>query len=305
MSAHVRRGASRLPVALLALTCWIGLMALSAGARAQEVEPSEFVPAPPGTNVVFGYYEYQHDTSYNIAGGSTYTKHTGVEVNVGVARYVHITPDVFGMHTGFQIYQIFGEESSAHVAGQRLGSTFGTQNTVISAFFWPYSNLKTGTNVNVTGFIYPPDGTYDHTSSVNFGDNRLRGDVQLGYDQQVGAHFSTTLSFDTTFYGQNSNFTVYGLNLNATPSYRFQAWANWRFTPAFQTSFGYEGIFGGIESVNGTRDGNRTEEQELRAAASLFLSLRSQIVLEVNHDIENTGGFHKEVGATARFLYAF
>ena len=57
--------------------------------------------------------------------------------------------------------------------------------------------------------------------------------------------------------------------------------------------------------MNGTRDGNRTEEQELRVAASMFLSLRSQILLEANHDFESTGGFHKQIGATARFLYVF
>ena len=306
MSVHVRGGAlRRLPGAVLALSCWAAVMALSAGARAQEVEPNEFVPAPPGTNIILGYYEYQHDTSFNVAGGSTFEKKTGVEVNVAVARYVHFFPDIFGFHNGVQVLEIFGEESAAHIAGQNIGSNFGAQNTVLSAFFWPYSNLKTGTNVNVTAFIYPPDGSYDHNKAINLGDNRSRGDVQLGYDQQIGTHFSATFSFDSTFYGTNNNYTQLGLDLDATPSYRFQAWANWRFTPAFQTSIGYEGIFGGIESVNGTRAGNRTEEQELRVAASMFLSLRSQILLEANHDFESTGGFHKQIGATARFLYVF
>ena len=306
MFSKVRRAMfGRLAAAIL---CFAGFGMLAAAPRraaAQEVEPNEFIPLPTGTNVFLGYYVYGHNNSYNIAGGPTFKHDTGLEVNVAVARYVHFLPNIFGMPAGFQIIETFGSESAAQVGGQSLGSGFGAQNTALSAFLWPYSNLKTGTNVNLTGFIYPPDGTYDRNKAVNLGDNRLRGDTQIGLDQAIGNHFSTTLSFDTMFYGQNNDYTGFALHLNSTPSYRFQAWANWRWTKVFQSSVGYEGTFGGIESVDGTRDGNRTEEQRLRVTNSMFLSPRSQILLELNHDIENVGGFRQVFGVTGRFLYVF
>ena len=297
------------PGRLIAVALFAAIFGLLAAAprhaAAQEIEPNEFVPLPAGTNLILGYYAYGHDTSFHVADGPTYKHATGVEVNVGVFRYVHFFSPLFGMPVGIQLVQNFGAESGARVAGQSLGSAFGVQNTALSAFFFPYSNPKTGTNVNITTFLYPPDGTYDNTSPINLGDNRLRGDVQLGFDQAIGAHFSTTLSFDGMFYGENNNYTAFGFRLNSTPTYRFQAWANWRWTRAFQTSVGYEGLFGGIESVEGTRDGNRTEEQRIRAAASMFLSPRSQVLIELNHDVEVVGGFKQDFGVTGRFLYVF
>ena len=272
---------------------------------AQEIEPNEFVPLPAGTNAFLGYYVHGSDNTYNIANGPTFKHATGVEINVFNARFVHFFNPLFGMPFGFQIFQIFGDESGARVAGQSLGSSFGAQNTALALFLFPYVNVKTGTNVNTTIFLYPPDGSYNHNDSVNLGDNRLRGDVQLGLDQQIGTHFSATLETDAMFYGQNTDYTAASLKLDATPTYRFQAWANWRWNRAIQTSVGYEGLFGGIESVDGRRDGNRTEEQRIRAAASTFLSPRSQILFEFNHDVEVVGGFKQDFGFTTRVVYVF
>lgn len=297
---------SKTPTILFAAAAGLAACVIAAprSAGAQEIEPNEFVPLPAGTNLAIGYYDYGHENAYSIAKGPTYTHNTGAEVNIALARYVHYTT-LLGQPAGFQILQPFGAESSVRVGGASLGNAFGAQNTILSAFFWPYANPKTGTNIITTAFLYPPDGTYDRTSSVNIGDHRWRGDAQLGFDQQIGSHFSATLAIEAMFYGENDDYTIYRFNLNSTPTYRFQAWANWRWSPAFQTALGYEGLFGGIESVEGTRDGNRTEEQRLRASASMFLSPRSQVLLEINHDVEAVGGFKQEVGAIARFLYVF
>ena len=305
MVIQVRRRISQgLLVAALSLA-GLGLLAIAPRhAAAQEVEPNEYVPLPAGTNVFLGYYVYEHDTSYSVANGPTYKHNTGLEVNIAIARFVHFTT-LFGMPAGYQILEFFGSESGATLDGESLGSGFGAQNTAFSVFLWPYSNPKTGTNLNVTLFIYPPDGTYDRNKSINIGDNRLRGDPELGFDQAFGDHFSTTLSFDTMIYGTNGDYTSAGLDLNSTPTYRFQAFANWRWNKVFQSSIGYDGSFGGIESVNGTRDGSRTEEQEIRAVSSMFTSPRSQVLLEVNHDFEAVGGYRKEFGITGRFLYVF
>ena len=57
--------------------------------------------------------------------------------------------------------------------------------------------------------------------------------------------------------------------------------------------------------MNGFLDGNKTEEQRIRANAALFLSPRVQTMIELNHDVKVVGGFKQDFGTTFRILYAF
>lgn len=278
-------------------------LASAGGAKSQEIEPNEFVPAPAGTNLLLGYYVYGHDTEYSVRGGPT-IKDSGVEVNVGIARYVHYF-DVGGHPAVLQVLQPFGSLSGAHVDGERLGSAFGAQNTILGAAFWPYSNAATKTYVITDVFLYPPDGTYDPHSPINLGDNRWSGNAQIGLSKGIGNHFSFDAAFDATFYADNTDYFPGGQRLSENPTYRGQLWLNWAWSRAFSTSIGWEGLFGGRQNLNGNFTGNSSEEQRLRAAAQLFLSPTLQTTLELNHDVEHSGNFKQVFGATLRLLYIF
>lgn len=289
---------------LLCLGLGLALAAGSAGrAQAQEIEPYEFTPLPAGTNLAIGYYVYGHNTDFNVARGST-IKNSGVEVNVGVARYVHFI-DIGGHPAGFQLIQSFGSLSAGHIDGQRLGSAFGAQQTTLSAFIWPYVNTATKTNFNTTVFLYPPIETYDSHSILNLGDNRWKGDIQIGLTQGIGDRFGFDAEFDVLFYGDNGSYFPGNRRLSQDTTYRTQFWANYRWSPAFTTSLGYEGLFGGSQQVNGVFDGSKTELQRIRANAALFLTPRLQTMLEVNHDVKVVGGFKQDIGATLRVVYVF
>ncbi len=294
---------SVLQLGLGGLVCLLLTTGFARRAGAQEIEPYDFVPLPAGTNLAIGYYVYGHNTEFNLAHGPT-IKDSGLEVNLGIARYVHFV-DVAGHPAGFQIVQIFGSESAAHIDGQRLGSAFGAQNVGLSAFIWPYVNTATKTNFNVTGWIYPPTGTYDKRSPINVGDNRWRGNLQLGVSQGITDNLAFDLDFDTQFYGDNNNDFPGNRRLSQDPTYRAQLWVNWRWNPAFSTSIGYEGFFGGSQQVNGFFAGTKTEEQRIRANAALFLTPRLQTMIELNHDVKVTGGFKQDFGTTLRVVYVF
>ena len=301
----IGRGAARSLVSLAVggLICLAVSLAGAGGAKSQEIEPFEFVPAPAGTNLFLGYYLYGHDTEYNVSGGPT-VKNSGLEVNVGVARYVHFF-DLGGHPAGVQIFQTFGSESGGHIDGERLGSAFGAQNTVLSAFFWPYSNQANKTYLVVTGFIYPPDGTYDPHSAINLGDNRLDGDIQIGLSKGIGDHFAFDAEFDAEFFGDNNNPYPFGGTLTQDPTYRGQVWLNWSWSRAFTTSVGWEGLFGGRQQLDGIFTGATAYEQRIRAAASLFLSPTFQTLIELNHDVAHSGNFKQDFGATLRIVKVF
>lgn len=293
-------------LASCAMAGLIGLaasVACAGGAKSQEIEPYEFVPAPAGTNLLLGYYIYGHDTQYSVSGGPT-VKNSGLEVNVGIARYVHFF-DLGGHPAVLQVLQPFGSESAGHIGDQRLGSAFGAQNTYLGGAFWPYSDQANKTYIITDFFIYPPDGTYDPHSPINLGNNTFDGSVQVGISKGIGDHFSFDAAFDVEFYGTNNNAAPYGGTLNQNPTYDGQIFLNWAWSKAFSTSIGWEGFFGGRQQLNGTFTGAKTEEQRIRGVASLFLTPTFQTLIELNHDVQNSGGFKQDFGATLRVLYVF
>ena len=290
-------------IAAGSLACLALASCLASQARAQEIEPGEFIALPAGTNLAIFYYVYGHNTSYNLAGGPTFDN-SSLEQNFGVGRYVHYF-DLGGHPAVIQLIQPFGSLSGANVGGRRVGSAFGAANLSISGSYWFYSNSATKTHFNTTVFLYPPTGTYDRTSSINVGSNRWEGDIQFGLSKGLTDRISMDFAFDANFFGDNTKSFPGNRRQSQEPIYRGQIWATYEWSRAFFTSLGWEGLFGGREQINGNFDGVKGERQRIRAAGTLFLSPTLQTILEVNHDVERTGGFKQDFGLTLRVLKAF
>ncbi len=288
---------------LVSFTSSAFLIAGASGARAQEIEPSDFVAAPAGTNVLLYYHFYGHDTEYKVRNGPN-VKNSGLEVNTDLAIYGHFF-SILGHPVLLQVKQPFGSLSGGTVGGVSLGSTYGAGNTAVSASFWPYSNPAKRTHVAIVGALNMPDGSYSSQARLNLGDNRVSGFIQLGLSKGVTDRFAFDLAFDSTFYGNNNNALPGGQKLSQSPTNRGQLWLNYAWTPTFTTSVGYEGLWGGREQTNGTFNGNATFEQRVRAAGSYFVTPSVQAVLDVNHDVAHSGNFKQEFGATLRLLYLF
>lgn len=290
------------------------------GARAQEIEPREFLPLPAGTNLEIGYYI--HGSNYNYIGtNGTKVPNSNLEVNIGLERYVHYF-NVGGMPAGVQVLQTFGAYSDARLGGASLGNAFGAGNTALSAFIWPYSNPTLNQHFNITGFLYPPVGTYDKNSAINLagslsGSPGWTGDLEIGWDHAIGDHFSYDLALDLHFYGDTTGPIQPGVPIsvrtNRNPDLRAQVWLNWAWNRAFTTAVGYEGSWGGDAYFNnpiqlgglGHTDTAASKFQRIRAAASMFVSPRLQFLLEGNHDFDRNGGFEQAWGITLRALYVF
>jgi hypothetical protein len=254
---------------------------------------------------LLNYYIYGHNTSYNVNGGPTITD-SGLEVNLDIVRYVHYDY-VFGMPAGFQILQAFGSEASAHIDGEHLNNTFGASNINLSAFIWPYASTELKQYLVVAGFFYPPTGSYNKYDALNvssaFGSSTYAGDIQVGWDQGIGEHFSYDVGVDGRFYGTLTQ--PGGLRTTQDPDVRLQAWANWNWTRAFQTSIGWESILGGKQYTNSIANGTTSQFERLRVAAGMFVANNAQVLLELNHDVSAPGGFKQDFGATLRVLFVF
>ncbi len=289
-------------IAALALAASVLLGARCAAA--QEIEPNDLIPLPPGTNLFLAYYEHANDTAFNFANGGTYTQKTGMQVNLGAGRYLYYF-DLGDHPAALQILQIFGSESGAEIGGQSLGSAFGAADIALNAAIWPYANRRLGQYLVLVAWLYPPSGTYDPASPLNLGANRWAGDAQIGWHQQIASAFSFDLSFDAMIYGDNDDAYPGGARLSQDPTYRLQAWANWQCTRRLTAAFGYEGFFGGDQSLDGVFTGQKTEEQRLRFTVSYFITPRVQALVELNHDVQVVGGFEQQFGTILRLAFAF
>ncbi len=304
----------------LAFATIMSLTWATAGARAQEIEPREFVPLPSGTNINLLYYLHGSNTSFYTTSGRKISN-SNLDVNVGVERFVHYQ-SIGGMPAGVQIYQLFGSESGGRVGGNSLGSTFGASNAALSAFIWPYTNPALNQSLVVAGFLYPPIGSYDKRKALNLasalsGWQGWTGDLQLGWDHAIGPNFSYDASLDVRFFGDTTGPIQPAVPLSVRnhkdSDLRAQLWLNWAWNKAFTTSIGYEGFFGGDTYFDNPRAlGGRghtntgsSREHRIRAAASMFFSPQFQVLLEANHDIARTGGFKQDFGLVLRTLYIF
>ena len=309
-------------------TAWPLLLAVGAAmllgsaeiASAQVIEPNEFLPAPDGTNINLNYFVFSHNGAFIDANGKT-VPDSIANAYIGVERFVRFQY-LFGHPAGFLVAQNFGSVSNPTVGGTNLGTASGVANTNFSFFFWPYANFERKDYLIVTGFLYPPVGTYNKNQAINFasqyqpnGKYNWTGDVQIGWEHGIGDRLSYDVAFDARFFGDTTGPIQPGSGIPLSvktqhdPDYRLQLWLTWEWSPALRTAIGYQGFFGGLDHFStpqtGTVKVGKSFEQQLRGAVVLFLSPQIQTVLEVNGDVARTGGFKQTFGTIFRFAYIF
>lgn len=276
--------------------------AVPASASAQEALPNDFLPAPPGTNLLLGYYSYGTNDRFEPVGGPSVDAR--LDSHFGIGRYVRYF-DVGGYTAGVQVFQVFGSLNGGRIGNQRLGNASGAQNLTLSAFFWPIANATSKTYLLSAAFLYPPTGSYDRRAPLNVGDNRWRGTVQFGLNQGIVDRLSFDLGVDVTFYGANDQAFPGDRQLTQDPSTRVQFWLNWAWSPKLTTSVGWLGQFGGRQYIDDSFNNVRTGTQRIRAAALYFVTPTLQTALELNHDVAAHGGFKEDFGAVLRLAYVF
>ncbi len=281
-------------------------MALALGvahhASAQSIEPSDLVPAPAGTNVVLGYYLFNHYNGDNVASGPaghTTTVSASFNDNLFIERYVHFfalgdTP------AGFQLVSVNGFQNGT-IDGANV-NTSGQVNSVFAVFAWP--------GANTANKIYPFAGLYIYPPINNFGSNGAgpwSGAVQLGINKGFGDNFSFDFDEYTTFFGET---TGGGARTSTNPNFTLQIWANWNWTPQIETSIGWQSHFGGDGTTVNTTTGtgsvfSGSQQEEIRGWVSYFFLPQAQVGIEVNHDFVDVNGAKNQIGILLRALYIF
>jgi hypothetical protein len=147
------------------------VMGASHHASAQSIEASDLVPAPDGTNLLLGYYTYNHYDSDHTPSGKVSASVNG---NLFIERYVHYSY-LGNTPAGFQFLALNGWNTGTN--GGASANTGGELEAIVSGFIWPGANTATKTYPFVGFYLYPP------INSAGYGSNAWSGSLLLGIDK--------------------------------------------------------------------------------------------------------------------------
>lgn len=288
----------------------LGLLAFalsSTKALAVDVNAGDYTALPAGTNVAAWYQQYSHADRFNADGAPDNRRDTSLKSNISILRLVHFM-DIGGMTVDPQILLPFGHVYDARIAGQSLGSASGLADPIIGATFWLVNQPAAGASgryFGITPFLYLPWGSYDKHDTLNLGENRFKGDLQLGWVEPLWGKVSMELYGDAVVYGHNDDAGTGNQTLKQDATYQLQGNLRYDFNPAQRVALGYSTSTGGKQYLDGNYTGQKTEVQQVRAEFQQMVGRTVQLSAQLTHDIHVVGGFQEDIGVNLRALLLF
>ncbi|WBO20745.1 transporter [Sphingomonas abietis] len=275
-----------------------GLAGLAAApAVAVKFDAGDYVPAPPGTNLLLLYM--QHASSDSLwANGHKIDDKARLDTDVGIFRYVGFGK-VAGMTFDYQILQPFGSlRASGSTAS--LGSTSGVGDTILVSTLWVVNKPQSGTYVGITPYLYIPDGNYKATRALNLGENRWKGAMQGVISQQITKHWIAEGAADATFYGDNDKAPDGPLKQHKM--FEFQGWARYLFDPKTEVNMRVSYTTGGDTSLDGIGQNDSTHTWSFLGTLRRSLDAHHQIMIQGGKDISVRNGFKEGMRFQVRLL---
>ena len=288
----------------------LGALALalsSAKAMAVDVNAGDYTALPAGTHIAAWYQQYSQADRFNPDGGSDSTRQTRLKSNISILRLIHFM-DIGGITVDPQILLPFGHVYDARIGGQSLGSASGIADPIVGATFWLVNQPGAGVSgryFGITPLLYLPWGRYDRKDALNLGENRFKGDLQLGWVEPLWGRFSLELYGDAVVYGHNDEAGSGRQTLKQAPTYQVQGNLRYDFNPTQRIALGYSASTGGKRYLDGEYTGQKTENQQVRLEFQQMVSQRVQLSAQLTRDLRTVGGFQEDAGINLRALLVF
>jgi hypothetical protein len=281
----------------------------SINARAVPIEPSDYIPAPPGTMLGVGYYNYIYSDAVNIDGVGDISNKTSSNVNAGLLRGVWYPKSSFSMPFNVQLLMPFasvnGQINGANVSSNGLQ----TGDPLFGGVIWPLNDAAHGRWLGIASITSVPLGSYDRFRPVSIGKNVWTENLQAVFIQQFGNGWQVDVAGDVIFYSDNHDYGTgsQSQTLSQKNTYELQLWLSKTLStaPLSRAGIGYANVKGGRMVAAGQPTGLRTDYQQVRAYASCFVAQTWEVLGEVNHAFATRGGFNQTFGLTLRLVKVF
>lgn len=270
-------------------------------ASAADTQPGDFIPAPPGTQgfLLYGFYSHYDDATFSES-----TIPATLESYVIMPRYVYFY-DIAGMTADINVLVPIGKLAHASVGGVPLHGTEGFGDLTVAGTLWLVNDPKANRYLALAGYLNFPTGSYVAGNDLNLGSNRYSGTLQLGSIYGLNDKWFLEFVVDATAYADNDDVDGKGATLSQDPTYTFQSWVNYQAFEKVRLSLGYAAYWGGEQTVNGLANGITSEKQQVRAAITYSIAPTVQVLAQVNHDFDVTGGLHQNTSGLIRLMNLF
>lgn len=284
-------------VAIVLVIC-LGLPFVSI---AGETNARDYLPAPPGTDLMLTYAKsITADSTYadgERVGGFNYTQH------LGFFRWVHFST-LFGMPVDYQAILFFNNEKldGTAVGGAQLSSS-GVMDPLFVATLWPISKPETKTYLGFTQYVTVPFGEYEEDEVLNPGQNRYAFKEELGFVQGIGDKTYFEIQPSVEFYTKNSDY-LGAFEREQDPLYQLQVHLSYDIAPKFWIAGDYTYQFGGETKIDGAAQDDEIRSHKLGLSFNYVLTDQTQVLIDYSKVVDTENG--PDVGiAGVRFLFIF
>jgi len=270
------KAVEKLAAAVLLLLCVV--------ARAQDLEPRSFSPAPVGTN--FAVVSYERTSGDVIFDPTLPVTDASASFNTATLGYSHSfgllgrqTSIAAGMPYVLGSGQALLNGVPAHLYRSGLGDLRGRLAYLLvgspAVNLQEFKKQKARTVVGVAMTIAVPLGQYDPDLLVNIGANRWAFRPEIGVSRSVRS-WLLELDLGSWFFLQNSNF-FHGQVREQAPIGSVQAHVSYTFRPGLWLALDGTYYTGGRTHVNGVRGNDLQQNSRLGTTLALPMT-RSQSV---------------------------
>ncbi|MGD9369310.1 MAG: transporter [Desulfobacteraceae bacterium] len=267
---------------------------------AGETNARDYIPAPPGTDLMLTYAKSITADSVYVDGervsGFNYTQ------SLGFFRWVHFST-LFGMPIDYQAILFYNSEKldGAAVGGAQLSSS-GVMDPLFVSTIWPISKPETKTWLGFTQYVSVPFGEYEENEVLNPGLNRWSFKEELGFVQGIGDKMYFEIQPSVEFFTDNDDYL--GADLEKDPLYQVQVHLSYDIVPKFWIAGDYTYQFGGETKVNGVSQDDEITSHKLGLSFNYVLSEETQVLVDYSKVVDTENG--PDVGiAGVRFLFIF
>jgi hypothetical protein len=269
---------------------------------AADDDARDYIPAPPGTMLMIGYYKHiWADSIYS--GGQKVTDDIDFKQDLGIVRMVYFTQlGPFVIDPQFLLPIAGATLDTTNIGGVKSSST-GVGDLIVTATCWFINDPKSKTWFGFTPFITMPTGEYDKFSPVNIGNNRWAFKPEIGFVKGIGEKLYIDLIANVEAYSDNDDYLGHS-KLEQDPVLGVEAHVSYDITKTFYASVDYFYHYGGKTIVDDVSQNNRQSNHGIQLSLAYSFLPGYQVLLQYRNDFEVESGIPtQQIGF--RFVYAF
>lgn len=271
-------------------------------AHALDVEPDAMDMFPAGTSAALLYLQHA-DRNAVYVDGKKQSGSPKLTSDLALFRMVHtigLAEDAtWDLNAIMPVGRLRPGGDSA-----MLGEAAGIGSVMVGGPF--KFRVNQGKDIALIGpYVQLPTGAYDHSHSLNLGENRWGGLVMVGYVKQLSSMWKLNLLGDMQVFGDNTNYGPNGATLSQKPLYSLQAALRYALTPSTEIALGGGWLTGGSTNIDGKNQNDKLSTVYGRVTLTHFTKTHFVTQLQLGRDLKVSSGFRENLRVNVRIGYVF